>query len=510
MAGKKKMPLPIKFQSPKSTKMKKGILSLLAWSLPFLLLAQRFDGAYYDSGMAQRDKDYKGIIWVTGLSWEQIKQKAKVENKYIFIDAYTTWCGPCKMMDKNVYSNDTVGDFFNKHYIAVKVQMDITDKDEQSIKDWYDDAIVIRTEFLVKAFPSLIFLSPNGEIIQIEEGYRPVQKFVSIAKETISPGKEYNDPYKEYKVLVNEYKQGVKRYNMMPYMIKMASKVQNTELAKEIFKEHLNYASRLNKEERYTKENIEAWSLFTFKIESKALQFFIKDGKKIDQVMGYKGYATDIVDKMIQARIVDSFFKMQKGETTLITGKKVPNKEVMFIWLPIRNDKKIEPDFVEADWKKLNKMIRKSFNNNYTKRNLLTAKMRWYRQHQNMVGLAKTTFKRLDKFPPERFDASTVHTINELNWNIFLYVNDKTLLSKAAKWARKIIPESQNNTGYIDTYANLLYKLGQVDDALQWEEMAFNTTIFETEKIGFRNVIVKMKKGEPTYLEEGAIWIKEQ
>jgi thiol:disulfide interchange protein len=44
----------------------------------------------------------KGIRFEHGLSWAQVKEKAKAENKYIFMDCYATWCGPCKAMDKNV------------------------------------------------------------------------------------------------------------------------------------------------------------------------------------------------------------------------------------------------------------------------------------------------------------------------------------------------------------------------------------------------------------------------
>jgi thioredoxin-related protein len=149
--------------------------------MPLLMIAPSFVSA--------QDGNGKGIKWTVGLSWEQVKQKAKKENKYIFIDAYTTWCGPCKMMDKYVYPNDTVGNFFNEHFIAVKAQMDRTEKDEQSTKDWYDDATVIGKEFDVKAYPCLIFLSPDANILQKEQGYRPVQQFVSIAKESLTPSK---------------------------------------------------------------------------------------------------------------------------------------------------------------------------------------------------------------------------------------------------------------------------------------------------------------------------------
>lgn len=57
-------------------------------------------------------------------SWEDILKKAKEENKLIFIDAYTTWCGPCKMMARNVFTDAEVGTFFNQNFINVKLDME--------------------------------------------------------------------------------------------------------------------------------------------------------------------------------------------------------------------------------------------------------------------------------------------------------------------------------------------------------------------------------------------------
>ncbi len=68
----------------------------------------------------------QGIKFEEGLSLKQIKEKARTENKYIFIDCYTTWCKPCKAMEKDVYSDKGVGDLFNKKFISAKIQMDRT------------------------------------------------------------------------------------------------------------------------------------------------------------------------------------------------------------------------------------------------------------------------------------------------------------------------------------------------------------------------------------------------
>jgi thioredoxin-related protein len=483
--------------------MKKGILSLFTWSLPFLLMAQ--NNASTQSIMTKEGpgiEEGKGIRWTTGLSWEQIKQKAKVENKYIFVDAYTTWCGPCKMMDKYVYPNDTVSNFINQHFIAVKAQMDKTENDAQMIIDWYKDAKKITNDYSVTSYPSLIFLSPESIPLYKIEGFRPVQKFLDTAKLVLTNGTVYNDPYKEYRTLVSEYKQGIKHYDRMPYMSRMARKLGDTALEKQLFKEHLEYASGLSEAERYTKENIELWYSFVLKLDSKALQFFLKDYKKIDQVMGKNGFSKEAVNNTIQVRIVDSFFRMQKGETTTITGKKVPNSEVMFMSLPGRRDHKIEPDLVEADWKKLKKMICEHFSEEYAIKNVYLARRRWYQQHQNMTSYTKTYFDELDEYPPTNL-ANEYVPINEFAWDTFLYVNDKKLLKKALEWMGKIIQHGDNEDGHLDTYANLLYKLGRIKQAIEWEEKAVKLSPKDK---SFPKTLEQIKRGEPTYLDQGAIW----
>ena len=49
-------------------------------------------------------------------SYNEAFAKARKENKYFFIDCFTTWCGPCKMMAANTFTDDSVGRFFNLFY----------------------------------------------------------------------------------------------------------------------------------------------------------------------------------------------------------------------------------------------------------------------------------------------------------------------------------------------------------------------------------------------------------
>src|ERR1700744_5232469 len=77
-----------------------------------------------------RQDSHGGIHFETGKTWDQVLAKAKSEKKYIFVDCYATWCGPCKMMDRDIYPKDSVGNYMNSRYVSVKVQMDKTTMDD--------------------------------------------------------------------------------------------------------------------------------------------------------------------------------------------------------------------------------------------------------------------------------------------------------------------------------------------------------------------------------------------
>src|ERR1700742_1649832 len=89
-------------------------------------------------------------------SWGDILNKAKTEHKDIFVDCYATWCGPCKIMDRDVYPNDTIGRYMNNHFMSVKVQMDKTKTDNDYVKKMYGTAESLEKELSVNAYPTML------------------------------------------------------------------------------------------------------------------------------------------------------------------------------------------------------------------------------------------------------------------------------------------------------------------------------------------------------------------
>ena len=71
-----------------------------------------------------------GIKFEQG-NWANTLAKAKAENKIVFVDAYTTWCGPCKKMDAETFPDKMVGDFYNKNFINCLLYTSPSPRDRQ-------------------------------------------------------------------------------------------------------------------------------------------------------------------------------------------------------------------------------------------------------------------------------------------------------------------------------------------------------------------------------------------
>lgn len=82
----------------------------------------------------------KGVHFEHELSWAAVRAKARAENKYIFMDCFTTWCGPCRYMRTIIFPQEESGNFFNDKFVSVEVQLDTTAKDNDHVRGWYADA----------------------------------------------------------------------------------------------------------------------------------------------------------------------------------------------------------------------------------------------------------------------------------------------------------------------------------------------------------------------------------
>ncbi len=110
-----------------------------------------------------------GIDFFHG-SWDEAKLKAKKENKLIFMDAYTSWCGPCKKMARETFTNTQVGDYFNSRFVNVKMDME------------KGEGPSLGRQYRVMAYPSLFFIRHDGSVAHRTVGYKATQALIAEGK----------------------------------------------------------------------------------------------------------------------------------------------------------------------------------------------------------------------------------------------------------------------------------------------------------------------------------------
>jgi len=399
-----------------------------------------------------------GIRFETGSSWKQVLSKAKLEHKYIFVDCYATWCGPCKKMDNEVYSNVEVGTKFNDHFISVKVQMDSSAKDNDEKRAFYADAHYIGSHYKVVAYPTLLFFNSDGKILRQSIGAMSAQQFIELAGEVL-------DPRRDYYAILENYKEGKRDIGEMSYLARTAEgllgdTVQANEIAR-------SYMLSLRVDDWYTKDNIEFMRQFISSSKDKGFSFFYKFADSIDKVMGDRTYAQGVVGSIIY-------------------------REIVFPVMRTANNNKTEPD-----WTRMDKIIANQYNDFYAKRTITSARSNWGFRHKDWKAYTKYLVAFVENFGPEKDTGGIWEALyyNNQAWYIFQYSADTSELQIALKWSRNAVLMDPN-PGWMDTYANILYKLNRREAAIRWQTVA--ATLASTNP-NITEGLRKMKEGKPTW-----------
>ena len=115
-------------------------------------------------------KDAAEGIQFTEASWKDVLKKAKAEKKVIFLDAYASWCGPCKLLQKNVFTKKAVGDYYNSKFINVKMDME------------KGEGPALAQVYPLEAYPTLLYIDGNGKILRKVLGLQTPEALIAIGK----------------------------------------------------------------------------------------------------------------------------------------------------------------------------------------------------------------------------------------------------------------------------------------------------------------------------------------
>lgn len=119
-------------------------------------------------------------------AWSKLLEKAKKENKLIFMDCYTSWCGPCKRLASQVFTQKEVGQFFNEHFINTKYDMEV------------EEGVTLKEKYGVTAFPTLLYINAEGEVVHRTVGGMPDKKLLEQAAIAMDPQKNFSGLQKRY------------------------------------------------------------------------------------------------------------------------------------------------------------------------------------------------------------------------------------------------------------------------------------------------------------------------
>lgn len=237
--------------------------------------------------------------------WKKIVKKAKKEKKLIFIDCYTSWCGPCKMLAKDVFTQDAVADYFNEHFVNAKFDME---KDE--------DGVMLKDKYGVKAFPTLLFINPVTQ----EAEHRMVG--AGKAEWLIEGAKQAADPKNNLAAMMKRYAEGERGADFLKLYLPTLSSAYMSEEVGKVAGEYLNV---LSLDELATKEN---WDLLNRYIEdplSAALKLVMENREKFYLIAG-----KEVVDYKLEKSIASAVAVLsawRPGNETAFDEKR--NRELM-------------------------------------------------------------------------------------------------------------------------------------------------------------------------------------
>lgn len=348
------------------------------------------------------------------LPFKDLIAKAKKENKILFIDAYTSWCGPCKMMERNIFTKKTVGDYYNSNFVNARFDMEKSEGRE------------IATKYGVRSYPTYLFLNGDGELVSQNYGYMEESMFLSMAQ-------NINSPNNKKGTLKERFEKGEKDPEFLINIMRLNSS-SDFDFAK---KASERYFENKEKTSELTKDDIGLLLFFLKSSEDKNYKVFTQRKAEIIKFLPEETYR-EFDNQIRLGKIVEQSIDRQ--------NKRINDDYFMKLAEPIvgKHDAEV----------KLNQ-----------------TKLSYYEQNANFPEYEKAAlvyYKNSEVFEPNE--------LLKAAWIFSEHVTNPASLKKATEWAEKSVMrgETSENT-YI--LAKLYFLTGNKDQAKDFAEMSKNIAI---------------------------------
>jgi len=217
------------------------------------------------------------------ISFEASIEAARKEHKLVFIDFYTDWCGPCRMMARDVFPQKELGNYLNNRFVSIKLN---AEKEGRELARFFE----------VTAYPTFIIVDTNKKVMMKKVGGAEANEFMAEIERAINPEmtpermKERYDNGERTVGLVKGY---------ATYL--MSKSNQNNDPSQQEAKNIINeYFDGLNDEQRISRENLFIYTDFLQQMSDVQGQYLIKH---------YADFPTGIREEL--KPVIDKLFRLQ-------------------------------------------------------------------------------------------------------------------------------------------------------------------------------------------------------
>ena len=408
----------------------------------------------------------EGVRFLDNVAWKQVVKEAREAGKMVFVDCYTSWCGPCKVLSSKIFPLKEVGDFYNANFICYKLDCE------------KGDGVEVAKTYQIMSFPTYLYVDGNGKLFYRSGAYMPAEKFIEEGKIALA---EFSDKrtIEEWEALY------AKKKNNASFVKGYIAKRNRAKLDNaDIFDQYVSIEKEKNlMDSTFLKELFDyenklnaggACADFIMKNWDRIREVTGMQDQKMAEILGYSmgSYSYRRAVKEKNEERFNSYLKVM----AFLNGKlgvNVANEEVKSRsgYYAAIDDK---TRFEELAEKHADILFEEE-------KDCLKRDQEKYMQFlQGLIkdasGLASQTPEQLAftiQFAGINESASLAFNFRDLAANVARLSDDQKLLNKAMTWALEAITLFGNFTCY-ETLAEVLYKMGYQKEALWQIEKALD------------------------------------
>ncbi|WP_431217774.1 thioredoxin family protein [Puia sp. P3] len=351
------------------------------------------------------------------------KTVGKKEGKFLMVDCFTSWCAPCKKMEKEVYPLQAVGDHMRNDFVAIKVQLDTTKSDDEYTTGWYSEANAITSKYQVEVYPTYLFFNPEGKLVHRAVGFQQEDMFLATLNRA-------RDAEHQIYTLLGTFDEGKLDLSLMPELVKSLKDIGERQKAYEVANVYIEkYLLKLDKDELYKEANIGFIGSNVRTSNSPAFAIFIKNSFEADSVT-YAGFSRDVVEHMIVRENIMPAVERWKQTGTV----KVKRQE----------------------WARINQVVQDKYGRAYADRTVLKQQIAWCKANAQWQDVVQYNVRLIEEFGLDTAGNGALYTNNTIYNTIFVHTDDRTTLKKCARWM-KIICDAHPEDGGIWTHMQISF-----------------------------------------------------